>query len=392
MKATRQAFRMNPQEPWSYSRRVLLAVTGLSPQVLTETIYALAVKPAEGRAAFVPTEVHIVTTAQGAENARLNLLSDQIGWFGRLCRDYGLPGIAFPADNIHILPGASARPLEDIRTKADNERCADFITDVVRRFTADGAAALHVSIAGGRKTMGYYIGYALSLYGRVQDRLSHVLVSEPYENNRDFYYPTPYEHAVHVKREGKDVAYDCRNATVDLADIPFVRLREGLPQRLLDGEATFTDIVAVANRAERPPRLTIDLKQRRVLADEQDVDLGSIELAVLLWLAQRAQKKTAQVDWSTPQAADEFLRVAKVVLKSGSGDYDRCEEALQWRRNAAIKLAKYFEPHKSRINDAFEYAVGRRGAARYAIQRISGKDARQYFLPLSPDQIEIRRR
>jgi CRISPR-associated protein (TIGR02584 family) len=35
-----------------------------------------------------------------------------------------------------------------------------------------------MSIAGGRKTMGFYAGYALSLYGRAQDRMSHVLVEE----------------------------------------------------------------------------------------------------------------------------------------------------------------------------------------------------------------------
>jgi CRISPR-associated protein (TIGR02584 family) len=28
---------------------------------------------------------------------------------------------------------------------------------------------------GERKTMGFYVGYALSLFGRAQDRLSHVI-------------------------------------------------------------------------------------------------------------------------------------------------------------------------------------------------------------------------
>jgi CRISPR-associated protein (TIGR02584 family) len=41
--------------------------------------------------------------------------------------------------------------------------------------TADPQASLHVSIAGERKTMGFYVGYALSLFGRTQGRLSHVL-------------------------------------------------------------------------------------------------------------------------------------------------------------------------------------------------------------------------
>ena len=38
--------------------------------------------------------------------------------------------------------------------------------------------------------MGYYLGYALSLFGRSQDRLSHVLVSDGYEGHPEFYYPS----------------------------------------------------------------------------------------------------------------------------------------------------------------------------------------------------------
>ena len=57
------------------------------------------------------------------------------------------------------------------------------ITNLIRAFTADPESALHVSIAGGRKTMGFFLGYALSLYGRAQDKLSHVLVSPPFESS-----------------------------------------------------------------------------------------------------------------------------------------------------------------------------------------------------------------
>jgi len=47
-------------------RRILLAVTGLTPQIVTETLYALAIgcKPA-----WLPTEVHVITTEEGAERA-----------------------------------------------------------------------------------------------------------------------------------------------------------------------------------------------------------------------------------------------------------------------------------------------------------------------------------
>lgn len=204
------------------SGRILVAVTGLSPQVVTETLYALAVARTP---AWIPDEIHLITTAIGAENARLNLLAGE-AWFHRLVADYQLPAIAFPAEHIHLLPGPDGEPLDDIRTPQQNTLAADFITETVRRLTETPESELHVSIAGGRKTMGYYLGYALSLYGRPQDRLSHVLVSEPYETNRAFYYPTPYDHPIHSLRGGKEITVDARHARVELADIPFVRLRE----------------------------------------------------------------------------------------------------------------------------------------------------------------------
>src|SRR5947209_15251583 len=69
----------SPARPDSFPRRILLAVTGLSPQVVTETVYALTrIEPA-----FVPTEVHLLTTGEGAERAKLTLLSEKPGWFHR---------------------------------------------------------------------------------------------------------------------------------------------------------------------------------------------------------------------------------------------------------------------------------------------------------------------
>lgn len=185
--------------PHEYPRRVLLAVCGLSPQIVTETIYALA---ADADHPFIPTEVHLVTTAEGARRAELALLSRDLGWFHKLQQDYALPGMQFDRHHIHVIPDRRGRAMEDIRTPGDNEAAADCLTEQVRRFTSDPNCALHVSIAGGRKTMGFYLGYALSLYGRAQDRLSHVLVSSPFESSWDFFYPTPYSRVLQTS-DGK---------------------------------------------------------------------------------------------------------------------------------------------------------------------------------------------
>ncbi|WP_228779307.1 CRISPR-associated ring nuclease Csm6 [Methylobacter sp. BlB1] len=164
------------------TKSILLAVTGLTPQVVTETLYAM-----HQQGQPLPEQIHILTTAEGHQRARLTLIND--GWLARFYSDYQLPKPDFAERHIHILQQANGEVLHDIRTQADNRAMADGITEWIRTLTADPDTALHVSIAGGRKTMGFYAGYALSLYGRPQDRLSHVLVPADYESHPQFYYP-----------------------------------------------------------------------------------------------------------------------------------------------------------------------------------------------------------
>ena len=149
----------NQRQPHDFPRRVLLAVAGTTPQILTETLYALSQSPTP----FVPTEVHVVTTSEGAHRVRLQLLEEKSGKFHEFCRDYGLTGkISFLPENIKVLTDASGNALLDIVSPRDNEQAADQIVEWLRGFTHDADCAIHACLAGGRKTMGFYLGYWLN--------------------------------------------------------------------------------------------------------------------------------------------------------------------------------------------------------------------------------------
>lgn len=367
------------------TRKILLAVTGLSPQIVTETLYALAsrqVKP------WIPDEVHIITTATGAENARLNLLLPEKGWFHRLCKDYNLPSIAFPQQNIHILRDSGKQPMEDIRTQEQNTLAADLITDILRKLTQSPDTELHVSIAGGRKTMGYYLGYALSLYGRPQDKLSHVLVSDPYETNRDFYYPTPYDHPIHVRRGDKETTVDARNAQVELADIPFVRLREGLPASLLKGHASFSQTVLAAQCGARPLELVLDLRQRTATAGGERLKLSPQGFVLLLWMARRRQNGAPPLRCTTKDdnidAAREYLAVLRELYGEFSPEYERTEKALKNGMNS-----EWLSPAKKRLRDALVRALGENEAEHYAIQTLGKRADALFQLAIEPAHIKF---
>ena len=368
-----------PMEQDAPQRRILLAVTGLSPQIVTETLYALAV---QAQPRWVPTEVHLVTTVEGAERARHSLLSADLAWFARLLADYGLPPIAFTESQIHVLEDAEGAPLPDIRTPADNDQAADQLTELVRRFTADPDTEIHASIAGGRKTMGYYLGYALSLFGRPGDRLSHVLVSEPFESTWDFFYPTPYSRIIQT-RDHK--LADTAQARVMLAEIPFVSLRHGMPPGLLEGKSSFGEAVAAARAGLGAPELVIDYGNRIILAGGRPVRLAPALLAFIGWLAGRKQRGDPPLpcpleDHPDPAYAAEYLAEYRAVI-GAMGDEERTAARLAKGMDAA-----FFMEAKSRLHGKLREALGL-GRRPYQVDG-SGRP-RRYGLGLEAGQIRF---
>jgi CRISPR-associated protein (TIGR02584 family) len=271
----------------STRRRILICVTGLSPQIVTETLYALCVAQTP---AWVPDEIRLVTTERGSANARLMLLSDSPGWFHRLCTDWKLPPIAFDASHIEVLKDTQGQALNDIRDDEDNQRAADGIADLVRRLTEDDNTEIHASIAGGRKTMGFFMGYAMSLLGRPQDKLSHVLISAPFESRPEFFYPTPTPHVIPARSPGQD-PLDASTAKVWLGDIPFVRLRKLLPASITGQNSGFAQAVSAANRALDQVELEVDIAQSCVRINQQCIALPPMQLGLLGLLAWRCQQQ-----------------------------------------------------------------------------------------------------
>jgi len=283
------------------TRKILLAVSGMSPQIITETLYALI------HAGWVPDEIRLVTTERGRQNAVLQLLEGE-RYFHRLLHDYSVSKpIEFTEQSITVIRDAEGLPLSDLRTPYDNEAAADCICDVVRELTCDDNVALHVSLAGGRKTMGFYAGYALSLFGRAQDSLSHVLVSERYESNPHFFYPTPERRVIHAL-DGTPL--DTHAAKVWLAEIPFVRLRDRLPTSLLTGKHTFSETVRLAREATESVRLVLYPDARECCVNGRSAKLTTLQMGLMLWAATRHLEQVGPIEpvvHGEFRPADEFL-------------------------------------------------------------------------------------
>lgn len=193
------------------SKKTLVTVLGSSPAVITETLYAL-----KDTTPF-PNALCVFTTTHGKKSFEDN---DILNVINKLCIEYGLNTFTPESINIHVVTDINGDALPDLRTESDQEAMANFITHEIRQLTSDPDTSIHASIAGGRKSMSFYMGYIFSMFARPSDELSHVLVSTGYEVP-GFYYPTKNSFIL-------DSGLDAKDAKVELALIPFIRLNTGL--------------------------------------------------------------------------------------------------------------------------------------------------------------------
>lgn len=272
----------------TYKKHILLSVTGMSPAVVTETLYALVTEKN-----IIPTEIRVITTSQGKNKLMKQLLgieggrkettgaiTDFIQDYGR---KYGFNSIHFDESCIEVIKDNNGRELADIRTPEENNSAADQIVKLVGRLCQKEDTAIHASIAGGRKTMGFFLGYALSLYGRSQDSLSHVLISEEFENQHNFFYPKPYSHIIY-NNQGREL--DAQQGKVMLAEIPWVRLGLGIPDKLINKTVSYSNSIMQAQQILTQAELTFlsPIENREVLFGSQKIKLSPRGYSLLLSL------------------------------------------------------------------------------------------------------------
>lgn len=273
---------------------LLLAVTGLTPQIVTETLYALH----QGGQPW-PTRICVITTSLGQRILSKNqILRQQLE---ALCQSLNRPTLSLNEQDIFLIPDNQGMPLQDVRSSQEQDWLGDFVTQVVRRLTADPKLAIHASIAGGRRSMAFYLGHAMTLFGRSQDRLSHVLIDQCFEGLEDFYFPSQPKRFIQTEAG----VLDARQAKVELADIAFIRVRHNLPKQLHQAgkPVQMRGLIHLMNLNDKPSQIRLHLDRLQCclylhqpsLNQEVKIHLGLLEMAFYLLLVQSSIEQCALV-------------------------------------------------------------------------------------------------
>lgn len=307
-------------------REVFVFIAGSTPQVITETMYALAVQDPPVHA----DELFIITTAKGKAIAA-DALSRK-GMLHCLAAEYGLPALTLN-DRSFIMPADRAgNLLDDIRDSGENEAMGDVITSFIRNKAQDHSIRLHCSLAGGRKTMAFYLGAALQLFGRPWDKLYHVLVTPEFESNPDFFYK-PKEPAA-IESSGRIV--NTKDAKITLAELPFIRLRDKLTLE----SARFRQLVEEGQKeidiATVQPELRVRLSERTISIGQKAITLQPLHLMIYvaylkykLYRCKFPERPYCRdctecfpslLDLATKPALEEMAKDYRVIAPSRVGD------------------------------------------------------------------------
>lgn len=258
---------------------ILVMGLGTSPAIITETVYGLMVTPEKQ----LPLRIVVITTTTGRDklidSQFFTLQSPLIA----MCDEYGIARIPFSLDDVKLISDINnpdSEPLQDIITGDDNSILADFITAELYALTSaevstemistpliytdihsgqpsqafkdtlaqlynvkairfnkkkDGFKIIYhkyvicASVTGGRKTMTFLFGYIMTLLGRENDSLTHVLLPN-WLSNADFYYPRKNACLMQKNTLIEDSAwFDASDKSlVSLAEIPYVRHSKNL--------------------------------------------------------------------------------------------------------------------------------------------------------------------
>ncbi|WP_457571556.1 CRISPR-associated ring nuclease Csm6 [Desulfovulcanus sp.] len=336
-------------------RKVLLCLCGLTPQVITETIYALAELQ---RPAFIPDEVHVITTGTGKMLIMEKLLHPEQGRFYALCREYGLGNIHFHESTVHVV-SRNGEEVFDLRDDLENNITADFILNIVRKLCSDPGSQVHASLAGGRKTMSFYLGMAMQFYARPQDELSHLLVNPPFENHPDFFYPpkAPKDYTAYDRSTGRLYSVNSRKAKIVLARIPFVRLRERLTE-MDTSPVSFTRKVESAQESiagQELPLLLMDIASLEVEFNGRKTKLTPVEAAIyaqLIKIKKRCKKRARCKHCFECYINPYDLSVEEILafLRERWGTFSPRLDSIQKRLESRLDLREWFLQNRSRVN------------------------------------------
>lgn len=328
------------------NNNILICVTGLTPQIVTETLYCLSVQKK-----IKIDKLFILTTKRGRDvilgidkspNTPKIPLRNEIE---KLCSTYKINPPVFENNDEHIIVAKEeSLELSDVRTDKHNVLFPNKVCEFIRKLSLNPDNILHCSISGGRKTMSVHLATALSLFGREKDKLYHVLTSE--ENEFKGFFPVN-------KREDREL---------ELTEIPFVRLRSMISAQIptarfskmkYDQIVSFTQTQLKKTSSKKVLQLITETKELKF--DYNTIRLEPLEFALYWFFAESKMEGKNKIYISELTTLETAARILE-FLKQYYPYYDsKLNTKRPWWKTGFD--AADFRSKRSKINNKISLLI-----------------------------------
>ncbi len=257
-------------------KNILVCVTGLTPQIVTETLFCLSVQKQ-----IKIDELFVITTERGVdvlegkdkhESTPKTSLQDEIN---EMCALYKISPPKFSTRKNIIVAEEESYELPDILSDKDNILFPNIVAEFIREKTSDDANTLYCSLSGGRKSMSAHFALVLSLFANRDDKLYHIVTSEKFEFGN--FYPK-------TKEEEKALL---------IAEIPFVKLRTLNSHFSVNDLSYYQIIEKTQEQLDLLNKLTIDISAQKVMYKNEAIKLEPLELALYYKFVERRIEETS---------------------------------------------------------------------------------------------------
>lgn len=359
------------------SKNLLICVTGLTPQIVTETLFCLSVQKK-----VRVDEIYVLTTQRGKDvilgkdehpaTTKSPLKKEIIA----MCKKYKIRKPAFDENDNHIIVAKEESiELSDIRSDKDNILFPNKVCDFVRQKTSDPNTILYCSITGGRKSMSVHIANALSIFARENDKLLHVLTKEEHEFKG--FYPMN-------KQEVKDLV---------LAEIPFVKMRPLLNADLKMPallKSNFDEIVKITQAQLKllapQNKLILDIERRELRFGNNTVNLEPMLFLFYYFFVdskERGKSNISVFEFLSEETKNQFLEYFAEFYPT------RYVKEQKWtKKNFSAEI---FHQRRSKVNEKIDTLIDDKEIAEMFRINVNKKYPEStYFIKADKDKFKIK--
>ncbi len=319
-------------------KNILLAISGLTPQIVTETLFALSVKKK-----IIIDEIFVITTSRGKtviegkdkvpQTPKVPLKKEIVN----LCKELEIKTPKFIIKKNLIIAEEESQQLYDIKTDKENKLFPNKAAELIGKIAKDKNTTIHASLSGGRKSMSAHLALALSLFARTQDKLYHVITEEEFEF-KNFYPKTRKEERALV-----------------IAEIPFVKLRS-LNAPLLKTDLSYSQIVNKTQKRLKflteNEKLIIYIAERKIKYGDKFIFLEPLEVALYLKFVERKISKQAGYKITEIHNDKQFAKEVSEFLTDNYNQHFDSNDKKHWHVKGIEDTL--FRSKRSKINNELE--------------------------------------